>query len=54
VSISWVFTEPGIGGIIAVVVLLGAAAIYIGLTRWVLQGGREEAPPREQLHPALD
>ena len=48
-NISWIFTTPGIGGIIAVTVLLGAAVIYIGLTRWILQGGREEAPPWEQM-----
>ena len=48
-NISWIFTTPGIGGIIAVAVLLSAAAIYIGLTHWILQGGREEAPPWEQM-----
>ncbi len=48
-DISWIFTTPGIGGIIAATVLLSAAVIYIGLTRWILQGGREEAPPWEQM-----
>ena len=48
-NISWIFTTPGIGGIIAVTELLGAAVIYIGLTRWILQGGREEVPPWEQM-----
>jgi hypothetical protein len=48
-TISRIFTTPGIGGIIAVVVLLGAAAIYLGLTRWILQGGREEQPPWERM-----
>jgi hypothetical protein len=48
-SISWIFTTPGIGGIIAVVVLLGAAAIYLGMTRWILQGGRQEQPPWERM-----
>jgi len=48
-TISEVFTTPGIGGIITVAVLLGAAAIYLGLTRWILQGGREEEPPWERM-----
>lgn len=48
-TISEVFTTPGIGGVIAVAVLLGAAAIYLGLTRWILQGGREEEPPWERM-----
>ena len=30
-------------------VLLGAAAIYLGLTYWILQGGQEEEPPWEQM-----
>jgi hypothetical protein len=48
-TISSIFTTPGIGGIIAMVVLMGAAAIYLGLTRWILQGGREEQPPWERM-----
>jgi hypothetical protein len=48
-TVSSIFTTPGIGGIIATVVLLGAAAIYLGLTRWILQGGREEQPPWERM-----
>ena len=48
-GISWIFTTPGIGGIIATAVLLTAAVIYIGLIRWILHGGREEAPPWEQM-----
>ena len=48
-DITWFFTTPGIGGIIATVVMLGAAAIYFGLTRWILQGGQEEEPPWEQM-----
>lgn len=48
-TVSGIFTTPGIGGIIAVVVLLGAAAIYLGLTRWILQGGRQDQPPWERM-----
>ena len=44
-----IFTTPGIGGLIAVIVLSSAVAIYVGLTRWILQGGREEAPPWERM-----
>ena len=48
-SISTLFTTPGIGGIFAITVLLGAAAIYYSLTRWVLRGGQEEDQPWEQM-----
>ena len=48
-SFSDIFTTPGIGGIIALVVLSSAALIYLGLTRWILQGGREDEPPWEQM-----
>ncbi|MGD1996153.1 MAG: hypothetical protein PVH62_05195 [Anaerolineae bacterium] len=48
-SIGSIFTTPGIGGIIAMVVLAGAAAIYVGLTRWILRGGQEEEPPWKQM-----
>jgi hypothetical protein len=47
-NISWIFSTPGIGGIIVTVVMLSAAAIYVGLTRWILQGGLEEKPPWER------
>jgi len=43
-----IFTTPGIGGIIAMTVLGGAAVIYFGLTRWILQGGREDEPQWER------
>ena len=48
-DISVIFTAPGIGGIIAITVLLCAAAVYFSLTRWILQGGREEEPPWERI-----
>lgn len=48
-NISEIFTTPGIGGIIATVVLLCAAAIYLSLTLWVLQGGQKEKPPWERM-----
>lgn len=48
-TISTLFTTPGIGGIFAIAVLLGAAVIYFSLARWVLQGGREEEPPWERM-----
>lgn len=43
------FTTPGIGGLVATVVLLSAAAVYVALTRWILQGGQEEKPPWERM-----
>jgi hypothetical protein len=48
-SISALFTTPGIGGIIATSVLLGAAVTYFGLTYWILRGGREEKPQWERM-----
>ena len=48
-NVSWIFTTPGIGGIIAVTVLSSAIAIYFGLTRWILRGGREDVPPWERM-----
>jgi hypothetical protein len=48
-TISALFTTPGIGGIIATAVLLSAAIVYSGLTYWILQGGREERPPWERM-----
>jgi len=48
-TISDIFTTPGIGGLIAIIVLLGAAVIYFGLTYWILQGGREERSPWERM-----
>jgi hypothetical protein len=48
-TISALFTTPGIGGIIATVVLLSAATVYAGLTYWILQGGQKERPPWERM-----
>jgi hypothetical protein len=48
-TISAIFTTPGIGGIIATTVLLSAAVIYTGLTYWILRGGREEEPRWERM-----
>ncbi len=48
-TIAAIFTTPGIGGIIATTVLLGAVGIYVGLTRWILQGGQEDDPPWERM-----
>jgi len=48
-DIGWVFTTPGIGGIIVAIVLLSAAAVYFRLTRWILQGGEEERQPWEEM-----
>ena len=48
-TISAIFTTPGIGGIIATAVLLSAAVVYFGLTYWILQGGREERPHWERM-----
>jgi hypothetical protein len=48
-TISDLFTIPGIGGIIATAVLLSAAAVYAGLTYWILRGGQEERPPWERM-----
>jgi hypothetical protein len=48
-TISALFTTPGIGGIIATVVLASATATCVGLIRWVLQGGQEDQPPYERM-----
>jgi hypothetical protein len=48
-NVSQIFTTPGVGGIIVVIVLSSAAIVYLGLTRWILRGGREDAPPWERL-----
>lgn len=47
-TVADLFTTPGIGGIITMAVLASAAAVYLGLTRWILQGGREDEPPWER------
>ena len=46
-DIGAIFTTPGIGGLIAITVLGCAAVVYVGLTYWILQGGREDEPPWE-------
>jgi hypothetical protein len=48
-TVSDIFTTPGIGGLIVLIVLLGAAGIFAGLTYWVLEGGRESEPPWERM-----
>jgi hypothetical protein len=48
-DVSSIFTAPGIGGIIVGVVLLSATVIYVGLTRWILQGGRDAERPWERM-----
>lgn len=35
------FTTPGIGGLVVIIVIGLAATVYIGLTRWILQGGQK-------------
>ncbi len=46
-NIGAIFTTPGIGGIIAIVIFSAAAAIYGGLTYWILQGGKTEREREE-------
>jgi len=41
-NIGAIFTTPGIGGIIAIVVLVSAVVIYTGLTYWIMHGGKKE------------
>ncbi len=41
-NIGAIFTTPGIGGIIAIVVLVSAVVIYTGLTYWIMRGGKKE------------
>lgn len=36
------FTSSGPGGVVVVSVIVLAATIYYLLTRWILEGGREE------------
>lgn len=35
------FTSPGPGGLVVIFVIGLATTIYIGLTRWILQGGQK-------------
>jgi len=39
--VSLFFTDDGPGGIFAMMVLFLALAIYYGLTRWIIRGGKE-------------
>ena len=48
-GIAMIFTTPGIGGLIAISVLGFASVLYVGLTYWILQGGREDEPPWEHM-----
>ncbi len=41
-SIGAIFTTPGIGGVIAITVLVGAVVIYTGLTYWIMRGGKKD------------
>ena len=41
-NIGAIFTTPGIGGIITIVVLVSAVVIYAGLTYWIMHGGKKE------------
>ncbi len=41
-SIGAIFTTPGIGGVIAIIVLVGAVVIYTGLTYWIMRGGKKD------------
>lgn len=36
------FTESSPGGVVVIVVFLTAAMIYYRLTRWIIDGGKEE------------
>lgn len=36
------FTTPGPGGVVVLVVVTLAATVYFRLTRWILQGGEEK------------
>ena len=40
--ISAFFTTSSPGGVVVIVVFLTAAVIYYRLTRWILDGGKEE------------
>lgn len=35
------FNTPGVGGVIILVVFLGACAIYYRLTRWIIDGDKD-------------
>lgn len=35
------FTSPGPGGLVVIFVIGLATTVYIGLTRWILQGGQK-------------
>jgi hypothetical protein len=36
------FTSSSLGGVVVIVVFLTASYIYFRLTRWILDGGKEE------------
>jgi len=40
--IKFFFTSSSIGGVVVIVVFLTASYIYYRLTRWILDGGKEE------------
>ena len=40
--ISSFFTNSSPGGVVAIVVFLAASYVYYRLTRWILDGGKEE------------
>ena len=42
-DISAIFTESGPGSVIALSVYTTALLIFIGLTRWILTGGKNES-----------
>jgi hypothetical protein len=48
-TVGEIFTTAGVGGLIVTIVLLSAATVYVVLTRWILQGGKEDKPPWEQM-----
>ncbi|MBS1252497.1 MAG: hypothetical protein MAG451_01536 [Anaerolineales bacterium] len=43
------FTTPGPGGVVVILVLGLAGAIYVLLTRWILQGGQAEEGTMRRL-----
>lgn len=36
------FTSSGTGGVVVIVVFLTASMIYYRITRWIIDGGKEE------------
>lgn len=42
--IASLFTSAGPGGVVVILVIGVASAVYFWLTRWIVQGGEDDGP----------